>query len=95
MQTLHDMLEPSPEVDAVYIFLLRKDDGTPGYAAAVIFSACPDEPTMRAIVDEIAQVITPQLPVGEPLTAFPLAKNDEFARDIMRVLTACYQRQLN
>ncbi len=95
LQTLHDLLEPSTEVSAVYVFLSRKDDGTPGFAAAVIFSAFPDEPTMRAIVDEIARIITPQLPVEESLTVFPLEKQDEFAGNIMQVLTPCYQRQLN
>ena len=90
---LQQIGERSPEIHAVYVFLKREDDGATGYAASVIFSPMPERQAVRAVMDEIAPVITAQLPVAIPVTMFPLERQDAFAREIMQRLPAYYQRQ--
>lgn len=91
-QQLHATLTHRQAVAAVYVFLVREKGREPESAVAVIFSPMPNDQTMRTIVDEIIHIVTPYLSINQSLPAFPMTADDDFARDIMKVIPACYQR---
>lgn len=92
---MQSTLEKYTDIKAVYVFMVREDDQDPANAAGVIFSPLPNEASARPMLDEIAALLKSQFPPDDPLTVFPLPEEDPFAKDIVKRLSAFYQRRLH
>jgi len=92
-EDLRRLLEPATDVKELYAFLLRQDDDQPEFAVAIVFYAF-DPAAARPLMDQVAALLKPYSPWGEPLAVIPLEDGSEPVVDLRQMIPAIYQRRL-
>jgi len=91
-EQLQAALSRHAAVAAVYILKTCEEGSASEFAIGLIFDPLPEMQQGRPIADEIAGIVKPFLPDGEPLVVFPLSAQDGFARQLAETMPACYRR---